>query len=121
MAIDWDAELLGPVMAVFGEGVPGVPSTWPTYTPKGGTAFQLPDAVYDEQYTRVIQEGEGSEVSTTGPVIGVREAVFTAAGQPQPRQGDKVFVPSKPQTYLVQDVQPDSHGHVLLILIEART
>ncbi|MDK8187773.1 MULTISPECIES: head-tail joining protein [Sphingomonas] len=120
MAIDWDADVLGAVMSVFGEGDRSVPASLPTYTPKGGRAFQLADAVYDEQYTRVIQEGEGSEVSTTGPVIGVREAVFRAAGQPQPQQGDRVFVPSKDQLYLVQDVQPDSHGHVLLILIEAR-
>ena len=115
MAIDWDAELLAPVMAVFGEGVPSVPSTWPTYTPHGGAAFQLPDAVFDAQYTR-SEEIDGVAQSTTAPILGVRAVHF-----PQfPEQGGRVVIPSNGKTYRVTDVQPDGHGHILLILIEAR-
>ncbi len=115
MSIDWDAELLGPVMSVFGEGAPGVPSSWPTYTPRRGSAFQLPDAVFDEQYHRVVEQGDGSEVSTSTPVLGVRASLFE---QP-PAQGDRVLIPSNGKTYRVADAQADGHGHVLLILIEA--
>lgn len=115
MSIDWDAELLGPVMSVFGEGMPGVPSTWPTYYPAGRPSFQLPDAVYDEQYHRVVEQGDGSEISTLAPVLGVREILFDRA----PRQGDRVRIPSAGKTYRVTDAQPDGHGHILLILIES--
>lgn len=115
MSIDWDAELLGPVMSVFGEGAPGVPSSWPTYTPRRGSAFQLPDAVFDEQYHRVVEQGDGSEVSTSTPVLGVRASLFE---QP-PAQGDRVLIPSNGKTYRVADAQADGHGHVLLVLIEA--
>ncbi len=116
MSIDWDDFVLTPLMGIFGEGVPGDPSSWPRYTPRGGSAFQLPDAVFDEQYHRVVEQGEGSEVSTTTPVLGVRAALFP---QP-PDQGDRVFIPSNGKTYRIADDQPDGHGHILLILIEAQ-
>lgn len=115
MAIDWDAELLQPVMAVFGEGVPTAPASWPTYTPRRGPAFQLAGAVFDEQYRRLVEQGEGSEVSTSTPVLGVRASLFAI----DPAQGDRVLIPSNGKTYRIADVQPDGHGHILLILIEA--
>lgn len=115
MSIDWDADLLQPVMAVFGEGVADAPSSWPTYTPRRGPAFQLPGAVFDEQYRRVVDQGDGSEVSSSMPVLGARAALF----RQDPVQGDRVSIPSNGKSYRIADVQADGHGHILLILIEA--
>lgn len=113
MAIDWDAELLAPVMAVFGEGMPGVPASWPTYHPDGGAAFQLPDAVFDEAYahTEIVDD---VPISTRNPALGVRASLFVTP----PQQGDLVFIPSVEKTFAVANPQPDGHGHVLLILME---
>lgn len=115
MSVDWDTELLAPVMAVFGEGTPGVPSSWPTFRPLSGPVFQLPDAVFDEEYKRVVELADGSTQSLSAPVLGVREILFPVP----PQQGDTAFIPSKGQLYAVADVQPDGHGHILLILVEA--
>lgn len=118
MSIDWDAELLGPVMAVFGEGAPDNPASWPTFQPEGGAAFQLPDAVFDAAYRLVSDLGEGVTSSTLHPVLGVRDAHFKEPGRRQPQQGDIVVMASG-KRYAVADPQPDGHGHTLLILIEA--
>jgi len=113
--MDWDNFVLKPLMEIFGEGVPAIPASWPTYTPRRGAAFPLPDAVFDEQYRRVVDQGDGSEVSTSTPVLGVRASLFAI----DPAQGDRVLIPSNGKTYRIADVQPDGHGHILLILTEA--
>lgn len=117
MAIDWDAELLAPVMAVFGEGQATDPLSWPTYHPQGGLAFQLPGAVFDEQYQRTVALGDGDQASTQHPVLGVRASLFLNG----PKQGDIVTIPSTGKAFGIADVEPDGHGHILLILIEAGT
>lgn len=116
MAIDWDAELLGPVMDAFGEGSSIDPASWPTYTPRGGAAFQLQGAVFDRAYTEIVLDGDGSEITNRRPCLGVRAALFDARGI-APMQGDTVFIPSVALTYIVKDVQPDGHGHAKLILM----
>ncbi|MGI4764565.1 MAG: head-tail joining protein [Janthinobacterium lividum] len=116
MAIDWTAEVLGPVMAVFGEGLASVPESWPTYFPTGGSAFQLPGAVFDEQYQRVTELDDGSTATSKHPVLGVIASLFPSP----PRKGDKVLIPSVPQMFMVVNPEPDGHGHILLILIEAK-
>lgn len=113
MAIDWDAILLAPVMGVFGEGIPAVPSSWPIYTPAGGIGFPLEDAVFDRAYAVVVLDGDGSEVTSRKPCLGVRRSLFAA----DPKQDDTVFIPSVPGSFIVKDVQPDGHGHVKLILM----
>ena len=118
MAIDWDTELLEPVMAVFGEGQATDPSSWPTYIPAGGEAFQLPGAVFDQEYRRVGDLGDGSTETSSHPVLGVRDAVFAVQGVAA-KQRDTVMIPSAAQTFAVADVQADGHGHTLLILIQA--
>lgn len=115
MSIDWDAFILDPVMEIFGEGVRSVETSLPLYTPRGRPAFRLPDAVFDEQYRRVVDQGDGSEVSTSTPVLGVRSSLFSRP----PTQGDRVLIPSNGKSYRVADAQADGHGHVLLVLIEA--
>ncbi len=114
MAFDWDAELLGPVMSVFGEGMPGTPSSWPIYTPKGGSAFQLVDAVFDSAYHDVTSLAEDDSATSRRPVLGVRAVLFTVP----PAQNDTVFIPSNGMTYGVTDARPDGHGHIKLMLIE---
>lgn len=120
MAIDWDADLLGPVMAVFGEGREGDPSTWPTYHPQDGSAFQLRSAVFDREYRRVVDLGEGVTGSSIHPVLGVRDALFADTPAGRALQNDKVFIPSEGKLYAVIEPQPDGHGHTLLILIETK-
>lgn len=115
MAVDWDAELLGPVMAEFGEGVPGDPSSWPTYTPRGLAPFALAGAVFDAEYEVVTITADGTPASSRRPVLGVRLALFPQA----PAQNDQVAIASSGKTYVVADVHPDGHGHAKLILMDA--
>lgn len=115
MSVDWDNELLGPTMAEFGEGVPTDSSTWPIYTPLGGTPFALADAVFDSEYEFVTVNQDGSETSSRRPVLGVRTSLF----QVQPATNDKVAIASTGKIYIVSDVHPDGHGHAKLILMEA--
>jgi hypothetical protein len=115
VAIDWDAEVLSPVMELFGEGDPVDPSTWPTYTPRGLTGFQLADAVFDAEYEQVdVNPDDGTTSTSHRPVLGVRVSLFPR----KPAQNDTVFIPSVAKTYVVRDVQPDGHGHAKLMLME---
>lgn len=114
MAIDWDVEVLAPVMSVFGEGVPADPASLPTYMPRGLPPFQLADAVFDSAYQRITELADGSTSNTASPVLGVRAALFATP----PRQSDSVFIPSVGKMYGVTDVEPDGHGQIKLILIE---
>lgn len=113
MAIDWDAELLSPVMELFGEGVPADQSTWPLYTPAGGAAFRLADAVFDAAYADITINGDGSEVSTRKPVLGVRISLFLLG---PPKQNDRVYIPAVAGTFIIKEPRPDGHGHALLIM-----
>lgn len=114
MAIDWDAVVLAPAMAIFGPR-PGLDP--PTYWPKAAIGtdgfITLADAVFDEGFTAVILE-DGAQVSTVMPCLGVRMAHFAdLPGEPQ--QGGQAHIPGF-GTYVVRDAQPDSHGHCLLLL-----
>lgn len=106
MAIDWDAEVLGPVMGVFGE------DQLPTYTPVNGPSFALADAVFDREFQEVNLLGDGGDNTTRRPVLGVRLSLFAWP----PIQGDTVYIPSVGLNYLVREVQPDGHGHAKLML-----
>lgn len=112
--IDWDALVLSPLAAVFGE------ASQPTYTPKGGAPFAI-DGVFDRAYRELtILGGDvagGVGMNTVSPVLGVRLAQFD---QP-PAQGDKLFVPSVNLTYVVNNVEPDGHGWALLRLNKVAT
>lgn len=107
--IDWDAAVLGPVMAMFGEGE----ARAPTFRPKVGAPIELPDAVFDAQYGVVAVDPQtGAETTTRMPALGVRAARFPAP----PKRDDQVDIPSAGARYVVTNVQPDSHGHLVLIL-----
>ncbi len=111
--IDWDAELLAPVMAVFGEGEASQPDNLPFYTPRGRPGFPLPDAVFDSEYRSVTELSDGSPASTLSPVLGVRRSLFAVP----PKANDTVYIPRVDGTFIVKDPQPDGHGHILLILM----
>lgn len=117
MAIDWDTELLAPVMAAFGEGTESQPSSLPIYTPRGLPPFPLADAVFDRAYTDVTLEDDGSENTTRKPCLGVRLSLFLHR---EPLQNDTVYIPSVPGHFIVKDVRPDGHGHAKLILMGPR-
>ena len=107
--IDWDAAVLAPLAAVFGE------SQRPTYRPLAGGAFVI-DAVFEDAYAQLVLDGAGDPaIAASDPVIGVRRAQFAAL----PVKGDKVDIPRVGKTFMVVDVQPDSQGHVRLVLNEA--
>ncbi len=108
MAIDWDQEVLAPMMGadVFGE------STQPTYTPAGGAPFAI-DGVFDNAYLGVVTLADGSpDMQTVNPVLGVRISQFPAP----PVAGDKVYIASVAQTYIVNEVKVDGHGWAKLEL-----
>lgn len=120
MAIDWDADILGPVMSIFGEGLADDPSSWPVFRAScASTAVPIPGAVFDAQYQRVTDLGDGTTESAYHPVLGVRDAVFASLGIVA-KKGALIFIPSADQLFAIKDVQSDGHGHTLLILIEAQ-
>lgn len=107
MAIDWDRELLGPVMAVFGEPV--------IYTPRGSASFRIEDAVFDEEAADV-QVGEDGQISSQRkPMLGVRAAAFASP----PLQSDRVVIERTGAAYIVRDAQADGHGWIVLDLMVA--
>lgn len=104
MAIDWDAAVVGPTVAVFGEPV--------TYTPASGAPYTIA-GVFDNAY-RSIDELTGELVPLVAavPVLGARLSAFALP----PVQGDRLTVQRTGIVYIVQKQVPDSHGHVLLKL-----
>lgn len=104
MSIDWDAMVLTPLNSVFGEEITYIPSSTRTAVTVSG--------VFDEGYTQIDSIGEGVGASTVSPVLGVRAADFTAT----PRQRDELVRVKTGRRYVVKDVQPDSHGHIKLLL-----
>lgn len=114
MSIDWDVLVLAPVMAVFGEGVPADPTSWPLYTPRGLAPFRLADAVFDAAYQEVELQDDAA-VTSRRPVLGVRVSLFPRP----PAQNDQVYIPSVGRTFKVREPRDDGHGHCLLMLMEA--
>ncbi|MDE3022256.1 MAG: hypothetical protein KGI54_10385 [Pseudomonadota bacterium] len=103
MAIDWDSHVLSGCMDVFGEPV--------TYMPASGGSFPV-TGVFNAAWKELSLIDDGSGVNTVRPVLGVRASQFSSV----PVQGDKLSVASVNTTYVVRDVNPDSHGHINLLL-----
>lgn len=103
MAVDFDALVLAPCIATYGEAV--------VYTPQGHAAFGL-SGVFDSAHS-TIDFTEGAPVSTMTPVLGVRLADFPPSIAPL--QGDGPVL-CRGVAYLVADVEPDGHGGAKLIL-----
>lgn len=117
MAVDFNALVVGPCMAAFGEAV--------TYTLPGGVA-QAVTGVFDRAYLALLPMGGGhgqepqhfgaaGNVSDRRPVLGVQLGQFTVP----PVQGGRVHVPSAGLDFVVKEVRPDGKGHALLLLAKA--
>ncbi len=102
MAIDWDGNVLAPVLGVFGESI--------TYSPAAGAPFAI-SGVFDEAYSEIDLAG-GMPVTTDTPVVGVRLAQFAAP----PSQGDSLTIARLGWTFVVKEVRPDGHGYAKLML-----
>ncbi len=107
MPVDWDAEILGPVMAEFGEQI--------TYLPRGASPIVITDAVFDEESAE-IAIGEDAQLSTQRkPTCGIRIAALN--GVAITSQSDTVIREKTGMAYIVKDPVPDGHGHVRLTLM----
>lgn len=100
--IDWDKVLHAPIQGAFGELV--------TYQPAAGAPLTV-TGVYDRPFLDAELAG-GTGVSTTAPVIGVQLSQFSLA----PAQGDRLTVLRTGESFIVREVQPDSHGWAKLLL-----
>ena len=107
--VDWDAAVLGPLEAVFGESA--------TYSPAGGGAPFPITGVFDREYREIILLDPTAPADSALPVLGVRVNQFATP----PAKNDTVFVPSVGLNYVVRDVRPDGHGWAKLMLSLART
>jgi hypothetical protein len=105
MAIDWDDLVLSPLMAAFGEAVR------PLYTPQAAAPFAI-DGVFDREYRAITLIDTGSPADSVTPCLGVRLAQFASP----PVKGDTVYIASVGLTFVVKDIQPDSHGWAKLLL-----
>lgn len=103
--IDWDACVLAPLQAVFGEPFMFLPAVGQPLSRSG---------VFDEAYREVDLAG-GMAVTTEHPVLGIRTSDFPVL----PAQGDQVTVASRGKTYVIREVQIDGHGAAKLLLNEA--
>ncbi len=107
--IDWDKKVLNPTIKVFGEPV--------TYFPVGGGEVPI-TGVFDEAYREIISlDSEMIESNTTRPALGVRSIQFSVS----PAKGDQLVIVRLKERYVVRDVRPDGHGHLLLMLNHLRS
>lgn len=107
--IDWDKKVLAPLTKVFGEAV--------TYFPVNGDQTTI-SGVFDEAYKEIASFDVGMiESNTTYPVLGVRSVQFSAP----PVKGDQLVIVRLKERYVVRDVRPDGHGHLLLMLNHLRS
>ncbi|EHJ8971175.1 hypothetical protein G6S35_003126 [Salmonella enterica] len=110
MPVDWDRHLLKPLQNVFGESV--------RYQPVTGDAYDI-TGIFDRAYTQDVEplEEGGPAINTTKPVLGVRDAAFSAP----PVRGDRVLIKRLNTWFVVADIQPDSHGGTRLELNRIKT
>lgn len=110
--INWD-QVNADAMAAFAEdaGSGGLVS----YAPRGSAAFDLALAVFDDAVRQLIAlDDMTSRVTTTDPKLGVLLSAFPTGVIPA--QGDLLTVRRTGQTFIVNNVAPDSHGWALLEL-----
>lgn len=104
MPVDWDAEVLGPLMGVFAEPV--------RYRPRAGAPLTI-NGVFDDAYQKEMLFSDASvEMTTVQAVLGVQLSQFSVP----PAQNDQLTVVRTGGAYVVKDVRVDSHGGAKLIL-----
>lgn len=112
MPLNFDALVLAPAHAAFGEANQGNPT--PVYTPQGGSPFTV-DGVFRLPSADDLTLPGVPGVTTRKPELDVRAAQLPAGITPA--QGDQVVV--RGVTYTVSDVRPDGMGLYTLGLNEA--
>lgn len=104
MGVDWDALVIGPVMGVFGEPV--------VYSRLVGLPLSI-TGVFDDGFTEVDPVSRPGLMSSK-PTLGIRLEQFPPDFDAKEAQGDWFTVVRTGKTYVVNDGEPDSHGHALL-------
>ena len=93
-------------MGVFGQQA--------IYTPRGGAAIIIPDAVFDAESSQITTGDDGSEIVVAMPTLGIRAA---ALGSITAAQNDTVLITATGVAYIVKSAVPDGHGHIRLHLM----
>jgi hypothetical protein len=102
--IDFDALVVGPCAATFGEPV--------TFMPAEGPPFPI-TAIYTDRFQESKFEG-GDEVVTARTMLGCQDSQF---GANQPQQDDLFRV--RGRLWRAADVLPDGHGHTRIHIMLA--
>lgn len=109
MPVDWDAIVIGPTVAVFGEPV--------QYQPRVGLPLTI-GGVFDDAYQKEMLFSDASvEITTVQAVLGVQLSQFKVL----PAQNDQLTVESTGTSYVVKDVRVDGRGGAKLILSKMGT
>ncbi|WP_186140043.1 head-tail joining protein [Burkholderia gladioli] len=104
MPIDWNAEVIGPLMGVFGEPI--------TYFPFSGGSLSV-TGIFDNAYLKeVMFEDATSGVTEVSAVLGIQLSQFPV----MPIQNDRLSVPRVSTTFVVREVRVDSRGGAKLLL-----
>lgn len=104
MAVDWDALVLAPTHAIFGEAI--------LYLSKTIGIFPLPNAVIDRAYVQVGTDAGGVPVTALRTIVGIRLASCPAGFTP----GDGDMIGARGVTWQIVDEQPDGKGSIVLVL-----
>lgn len=110
--LDFDALLLAPNHATFGEVNQGYPT--PAYTPAGSETSYPIDGVFRIESIDVLAQSDAPGVTTRKPMLDIR-ASQVPAGVTIAQGG--IFV-VRGVAYYVADVQPDGMGLLSLRLTE---
>lgn len=113
MPLSFDALVLAPAHATFGEANQGNPV--PSYTPPGGGAANAIDGVCHLESLDVLAVGDAPGITTRNPMLDIRDSqvppgVLIVQGG--------IFV-VRGVSYTVVDVRPDGMGLLVLRLEEA--
>jgi len=104
MPVNWGADVLGPLMGVFGEPV--------QYRPVAGGQLAV-TGVFDDAYQKEMLFDDASiGLTTVQAVLGVQLSQFSSV----PAQNDQLTVTRTGATYVVKDVRIDSRGGAKLVL-----
>lgn len=102
--IDWDAEVIGPLMGVFGESI--------QYTPVGHAPIAI-TGVFDDAFVKeMLFDDASTGVTEVSAVLGVQVSQFATL----PAQNDQLMVVSTRARFVVREVRPDGHGAAKLRL-----
>ena len=105
--IDFDALVLVPSMATFGETNQGFPAV--VYTPANGSPYSV-SGIFDPSYKEIKFGRDGEPVTVTMPVLGVKLSDFVLL----PKQGDGIQ--ARGTNYVIREVRVDGHGGAKLML-----